>query len=429
MSDDISKMDFKALRSKVQELEDTVIKLKRTYEDAIYNLDEENFGKSFMAEQNNMKTQIMLTAKGVKTAVSATDLDTKLKKYSTLEQTAEAVTSTVQRQADIENAVTISDLKEAVDRTKVYKMQTKNEDDKVISETYYYYSSFSGSWEKLSGDTVYTMFEQTSEGFKLKGNTIIDGNATITRNLKLSGNVTWDMENSPVLTQYSVDCTEWHSSITEKDMYMRMSFDGGNNWSTATKVVGTDGRDGTNGYNGSDAEVTPENVFNAITDSGNDEGLFPAFYNNDNHLFINASYIKSGKVTAEYIDANNLSCTRIRAREADDTNSAFLAVGVYDAYDNLSATGGFGMYMNGAKDLEYKKYSPKGTDCAFGVINASENDGSCDGVNIYSFGINWLGVNNDTQRVYPKGIWDFENCTILGFSGGSTGGTAQAVFG
>ena len=57
-TEDISKMDFKALKEKVQELEDTIARLKRTYEDAIYNLDEDNFGKNLTLQQKNMKAQI-----------------------------------------------------------------------------------------------------------------------------------------------------------------------------------------------------------------------------------------------------------------------------------------------------------------------------------------------------------------------------------
>lgn len=424
-TEDISKMDFKALKEKVQELEDTIAKLKRTYEDAIYNLDEDNFGKNLTLQQKNMKAQIKMTADAIKSTVSKTDLDTKLEDYSTIEQTAGAITSTVQKQADIKNAEIISDLSKATDTSRIYKIQTYGENNKVTGETYYYYNSLSKSWEILSGDTIYTMFEQTKEGFQLRGNTIIDGETTITRNLKLQGNVTWDMENSPVLTEYSSDGESWHSLMASGDMYMRMSFDGGKTWSSPTKVVGTDGA---NGINGSDAEVTSQNVFNALVESSTEDGLFPVFYNKENHLYVNASFIRAGMLSAKYIDVDNLSCTRIRARGAYDTNSAYFAVGVYDEYDNLTKTGGFGMYMNGAKDLEYKKYSPRSSDCAFGVINVSENDGSSNGANMYSFNINWLGINNTTQKVYPKGVWDFSGCTVQNFNA-PTGGTATAVFG
>ena len=43
----INKMDFKQLRNEVQALRDELAIMKRKYEDAIYNLDSDNFSKSF----------------------------------------------------------------------------------------------------------------------------------------------------------------------------------------------------------------------------------------------------------------------------------------------------------------------------------------------------------------------------------------------
>ena len=45
--ENIEKMNFKELRSEVQYLRDELAIFKRKYEDAIYNLDGDNFGKSF----------------------------------------------------------------------------------------------------------------------------------------------------------------------------------------------------------------------------------------------------------------------------------------------------------------------------------------------------------------------------------------------
>ena len=79
--------------------------------------------------------------------------------------------------------------------------------------------------------------------------------------------------------------------MTSGDMYMQMSFDGGVNWSTSTKVVGTDGEDGRDGWDGSDANVTPQNVFNALTDNGASQGIFAAFIEKSNRIYINAEYL------------------------------------------------------------------------------------------------------------------------------------------
>ena len=92
---DVADMDFKQLRNKVQSLIDEVARMKRYYEDSINNLDSSNFGKSFAIQQNNMKATIKMAADVIKTAVTEDDLAQELTKYSTIEQTAEAITSTV----------------------------------------------------------------------------------------------------------------------------------------------------------------------------------------------------------------------------------------------------------------------------------------------------------------------------------------------
>lgn len=92
---DVADMDFKQLRNKVQSLIDEVARMKRYYEDSINNLDASNFGRSFAIQQNNMKATIKMAADVIKTAVTEDDLAQELIKYSTIEQTAEAITSTV----------------------------------------------------------------------------------------------------------------------------------------------------------------------------------------------------------------------------------------------------------------------------------------------------------------------------------------------
>lgn len=91
----ISKMSDKQLRNAVQLLYDELAMFKRKYNDAIYNLDSENLGKSFTVTQNNMKAQLKIAADAIKSAVTEEDLALELKNYSTIEQTAEAITSTV----------------------------------------------------------------------------------------------------------------------------------------------------------------------------------------------------------------------------------------------------------------------------------------------------------------------------------------------
>ena len=261
----ISKMNDKQLRNAVQTLYDELAMFKRKYNDAIYNLDSDNLGKSFTIEQNNMKTQIKVAADAIKTMVTDTDLDKTLENYSTITQTANAIQTVVSKGANLDDAILIGSLDDATDTEAVYVIQETNENGKLLSETYYYFNDITKQWEILSGDSIYTVFNQTAEGFSLKGNVVIDGNTVITKNLTLSGIVTWDMDNSPVKSQYSADATNWHDSFTDGDLYMRMTFNG-KDYGEAVKVVGTDGKNGSNGRNGKDGVVDYSQV-NAILKS------------------------------------------------------------------------------------------------------------------------------------------------------------------
>ncbi len=89
MSDkNINKMDFKGLRNEVQLLRDDIAKWKRVYEDMLYNLDTDNFSSRLVKEKNGMATAIEITAEGLKTKVSQEQLTTSLLDYSTITQTA-----------------------------------------------------------------------------------------------------------------------------------------------------------------------------------------------------------------------------------------------------------------------------------------------------------------------------------------------------
>lgn len=261
----ISKMNDKQLRNAVQLLYDELAMFKRKYNDAIYNLDSDNLGKSFTIEQNNMKAQIKIAADAIKTMVSESDLDKTLENYSTITQTANAIQTVVSKGANLDDAIPISSLEDATDTEAIYVVKETNENGKLLSETYYYFNDITEQWEILSGDSIYTVFNQTAEGFSLKGNVVIDGNTVITKNLTLSGIVTWDMDNSPVKSQYSADATNWHDSFTDGDLYMRMTFNG-KDYGEAVKVVGTDGKNGSNGRNGKDGVVDYTQV-NAILKS------------------------------------------------------------------------------------------------------------------------------------------------------------------
>lgn len=331
----ISKMNDRQLREAVQLLYDEFAVFKRKYEDEIHNLDIDNLGRSFTLEQNNMKAQIKITADAIKTMVSDTDLEAALSDYSTITQTANAIKTVVSKGANLKDAVVIPSLEYALDTSAVYVIRDEDALGNITGERYYYYNDLLHEWAILSGDSIYTVFNQTASGFELKGNVVIDGSTVITKNLVLSGNVTWDMENSPVLTQYSSDGLSWHSPMDAGDSLMKMSFDGGVSWSTPTKVVGTDGKDG---IDGTDAEVTPENVFDVLTNHGENQGIFAAFVDNGDKLYINSEYLATKIADVSDIlyvgDSTDVSMKRIIF--SDGANISTFLDGLPGPYTGLS---------------------------------------------------------------------------------------------
>lgn len=106
MSDaNINSMNIKQLRNEVQLLRDELAMMQRKYEDILYNLDYGNFSSKYIKEtedkiafevENSDKIATLeITAEGIKADVQATN--DKFDNYSTIEQTANAITSTVSK--------------------------------------------------------------------------------------------------------------------------------------------------------------------------------------------------------------------------------------------------------------------------------------------------------------------------------------------
>lgn len=132
----IQKMDFKQLRNEVQLLRDELAKMRRQYEDLFFNLDNENFSSRIIKEKEGMKAEIKLTAEEIKTKVSETDIDEKLENYSTISQTAEAISLSVTQineatDAKLKNYSTIIQTAEAITNT-----VTKEYVDSLIGDIY-----------------------------------------------------------------------------------------------------------------------------------------------------------------------------------------------------------------------------------------------------------------------------------------------------
>lgn len=118
----------------------------------------------------------------------------------------------------------------------------------------------------------------------------------------------------PTLQNYPA--SEWKSEEYEKhDGSIFMNF----STSQVYMFSGTDGA-----WQELDAEkiVNFERVFNALTDNGKQEGI----YMQNGHLYINASYIKSGQISADLINLKNINVT----------NSSGVSTFAIDNYGNVT---------------------------------------------------------------------------------------------
>lgn len=153
------------------------------------------------------------------------------------------------------------------------------------------------------------------ENFTLKSRTIeqiakdvVDGSVRNVTIPNYYGTYTPTLQNYPA--------SEWKSEEYEKhggSIFMNFST------SQVYMFSGTDGA-----WRELDAEkiVNFERVFNALTDNGKQEGI----YMQNGHLYINASYIKSGQISADLINLKNINVT----------NSSGVSTFAIDNYGNVT---------------------------------------------------------------------------------------------
>ena len=203
----IDSMNFEELRSyvkklasNVQELSDLYAKTKREYNDMLYNLSRENISLEFINEQEEFVNStvgdklegystIEQTRDEIKTSVGKTMeyVDERLgNEYTTIKQTAQAITQTAYRGIDLSKAIEIpkvTDLPEEDDGNEYF---ISHDGFGSNSErTYYAYNDALGKYMPiLDGQSIYTVFEQTTEGFVFKGNVVIDGDLCVLRNIR-----------------------------------------------------------------------------------------------------------------------------------------------------------------------------------------------------------------------------------------------------
>lgn len=310
------------------------------------------------------------------------------------------------------------------------------------------------------------------------------GNLTLAGNIVLSGSITWDTSNNPVCVLYAPTALSaptktwlnsegeynygssstagvWHRIYQEEaqtnptlqpDYYASYSYDGGKTWTNAVKIRGEDGQPG---QNGNHAYVTAENVFNILTNNGGTQGLFPAFYEDEDEerLFINAEYIRSGTLSGITVESAS-SFTVESDKSTTMTNLTRLKDGTLSLFPTYNTkTGGASKLTLGYSPSEQEVYMLLGAGSGAGSIIGPNNltiplgtllmykqkksaglvmygsdyqENVKDPQGIWFYDYNWDGHNAESKITFGNSTVDFSNATVIGLEGSTT---ATAVFG
>ena len=163
----IEQMDFKALRAKVQEQEDSLARLKRIFEDALQNIDFDNFSGSFRKEAENFKSEFSMTAKEIKLSVSALG-----ESMSELSVQADKIYSRVTK--TITTSFTLNEMPTAGNTSDLEKTMVCE-----YEGVRYYFNDLMGEWQEYPDDGLRTYFEQNADGFYYLGGVKIDGSLIV----------------------------------------------------------------------------------------------------------------------------------------------------------------------------------------------------------------------------------------------------------
>ena len=190
MSNDISKMDFKQLRNEVQLLRDELAIMKRKYEDIIYNLDTDNFSSRFVKEQGDMRTAVEITAEGIKTKVSKEDLDNSLSNYSTIEQTAEKISTAVTsvNNSTDEKLKNYSTTEQTAEKISTAVTSVNNSTDKKLKN----YSTIEQTAEKIKQIVTKEFVAEQLEGEVVTNTTLQSAISQSATDIKLSVSQTYE---------------------------------------------------------------------------------------------------------------------------------------------------------------------------------------------------------------------------------------------
>lgn len=220
-----------------------------------------------------------------------------------------------------------------------YNNANLNSENQVLkfesqSGGHYYLCNNQGAYNGIYGPYVTPSFAQGvyigPDGIGLgNGRFFVDRYGNIT----MGGNITWNANSNPLKVLYAAenfgtptgnynsfdDEDNWHPTFKSTDYFASYSYSNGVNgsWSTPVQIRGINGR---NGADGDDAELSDDALFDLLTEDGSKVGIFNAgTENGEDKLFINANYIKSGTVVADFISLYGIEVKKkILGEETDE---------------------------------------------------------------------------------------------------------------
>lgn len=165
--ENIEKMDFKELRAEVQLLRDELAVFKRKMEDAMYNLDGDNFSGVYTAEQDDMKAQVKITTDAITALVAEKE------NFATITMLSDSITSTVRKS-----------ITAYFEKSKEPTALNTSAEEKTMlclyDDEYYYFDDFDNEWKIYPEGGLKTLFKQTGTKFELTGNVKISGSLITT---------------------------------------------------------------------------------------------------------------------------------------------------------------------------------------------------------------------------------------------------------
>ena len=255
----IEDMNFEELRQTVSDMRAELTKYKKLLDMYLEDAENSALGKTLKLENGKLKTQIKTLAGEIATNVT--------------------------KEIDVSDAISTDEIPTEngkYDTGSIYKY-TETVDGEEVT-TYYYYNTITQKWDVVTDFSLMSVFQQIPSGFQLKGDVKVDGSCILTESL------VFNSSDKPIEVQYSADgsINSWHTGfVSGQDMFMRLKI--GAAWSDAMKIVGEPG---------DNATVTAQAMFDALTDEGNLQGIFPAFVvdedgNGKTQIYINAEMLNT----------------------------------------------------------------------------------------------------------------------------------------